>query len=113
MGVMRWIRVSDCESKRCVVTSRGGPGCLGMLGDASTAPCTFHCWLPFVRFGTYDGVMSEAVLAAFVRFGTHDGAKHVRSSCWFILSRLASSRGGARLGFFVLPVWAPMLCGVT
>ena len=31
MGVMRWIRVSDCESKRCVVSSRGGPGCRSTL----------------------------------------------------------------------------------
>ena len=61
----------------------------------TTAPRTWRSWL------------------SFIRFGTHDGAKHVRSSCWLLLSRLASSGGGPRLGFFVLPVRAPVLLGVT
>ena len=118
---------------------RGILGCLCTLRDARRLQvrgilgCLCMIWDPqrcqvrggpaaLVHFVTHDGAMYVAVQAAFllVRAGpgclytrTHDGAKYVRSSSWLPLPRLASSRGGAGLGFFVLPVWAPMLLDVT
>ena len=42
-----------------------------------------------------------------------DGLSRVGVDCPLQPAGLASARGGARLGFCVLPVWAPILLGVT